>query len=373
MNPSRRCIIFYPHIGEYGGIERNIIALAIEIRRRGMTPVLVCFYDHVGMERYEGNLEVVQLGDSRNPWSKAAKISKALADEIDKIKGLPLFFGGKAGFYGGLDRKIPYVLHFTDPPSLLSAGPKLTGIRAVLTTIRERLANRVMTAGVKRARVRLTMTQWNAEELQSCYGEPFDVIYQGGLLPSGDLNSKPRCRGKVLRLFSICRISGSKNLDWILDAVVAIKKSEVAQCFDKLEVIIAGKGPDLERLQKRAAELGVESTVTFPGFMDPLQVEDAFRSADLFLVPARQGFGLPVLEALYRKLPVVLNRESRISEILEQQPWASVSADSSGDFSKAVIDHIIRLRDSNPPLSALDQLPSESAWAAQIGNRCGWW
>ncbi|GAA5118408.1 glycosyltransferase [Luteolibacter yonseiensis] len=374
QTPNNKIIIFYPYIGEYGGIERNIIALSDEAIAMGCEPVLLCFYDRIQMEKWGPGISVVQLGEGGSPFAKARKVRQWLDAHRHEILGLPFFFGGKAGFYGGLAAMGAYALHYTDPPSLLSKGPDRKGVMKLLGDFRSKLSDKITSRGVSNARVRLTMTRWNAEELERCYSHPFDVIYQGGLLPEGEVVFKERCQGPVLRLFSICRLTGSKHLDWIVDAAVRLKQSpEIARWFDSFEIVIAGKGPALEDLKKHAGELGVTEIVSFPGFLDADQLKNTFQATDVFLVPGRQGYGLPVLEALYRNVPVVLNRESRISEILADNPWAHVTGNSSGEFSSGLIDHIAGIREKYPDPALLKDLPVEQGWASQIGKRCNWW
>lgn len=369
-----KIVIFYPYIGEYGGIERNIIALADECLAMGFKPVMVCFHDKIQMEKWCPGMSVVQLGDGGSPFGKAKKVKQWLDVNRSEIAGLPFFFGGKAGFYGGLAAMGPYALHYTDPPSLLSKGPDRKGIMKLLWDLRSRISEGITSRGVSNASVRLTMTRWNAEELERCYSHAFDVIYQGGLLPEKEAIFRERCTGPVLRLFSICRLSASKHLDWIVDAAVALKKSpEISQLFDKVELIIAGKGPALSDLKKHAEKLNVTDSVTFPGFLDADQLEKTFLETDVFLVPGRQGYGLPVLEALYRNVPVVLNRESRISEILGENPWALVTGNSSAEYSAGLIKHILELRKNYPDPALLKDLPVEQNWASQIGKSCNWW
>jgi glycosyltransferase involved in cell wall biosynthesis len=374
QTPNNKIIIFYPYIGEYGGIERNIIALANESLAMGCEPVLLCFYDRIQMEKWGSGMSVVQLGDGGSPMAKAGKVRQWLDANRRDIRGLPFFFGGKAGFYGGLSKMGDYALHYTDPPSLLSKGPERSGIMKLLWAARSTISDKITSRGVSNAKVRLTMTRWNAEELERCYSHAFDVIYQGGLLPEEEVTFKKRCQGPVLRLFSICRLTGSKNLDWILDAAVELKKSpEIKRLFDGFEIVIAGKGPVLQDLKKKADELDVNGCVSFPGFLDADQLRETFQATDIFLVPGRQGYGLPVLEALYRNVPVVLNRESRISEILTGNPWAHVTGNSSAEFASGLVEYLIGVRQNYPDPALLEDLPVEQGWASQIGKHCNWW
>ncbi|QMU27428.1 glycosyltransferase [Adhaeribacter radiodurans] len=374
MESLNKVIIFYPHIGEYGGIERNIIALAEEASRMKISPVLICYYDNIGISQYHNNLETILLGDHWNPFIKGLRLYNWFNKNRKLIKGLPLFFGGKAGFYATIARMKEYALHYTDPPSLLSTDKSYAFIKSRFLLYRSRISDWFTKEGVRRARVCLTMTQWNANELESIYKYPFKVVYQGGLPPAGVINSLPRCSGPVFRIFSICRINSSKNLKWILDVVRYFQTSDpFINLYQKLEVIIAGKGPDTDNLKKITSEMELDSIIQFPGFLSADQVEEEYRNADLFLVPGRQGFGLPVLEALYRHVPVVLNKESRISEILMSNSWVAISENNSNSFTREVAQHVLRIRQSYPEETLLKDLPSEQGWANEIGKHCNWW
>ncbi len=368
-------IIFYPHIGEYGGVERCVLVLAAEARRRGQSPILLCFYDRVGMRQFDRDLNVVEIGDHWNPVAKALRVRRWLEGRADETRGHPLFFGCKAGFYAALSRFRPYALHYTDPPSLLTPTRYRSKLVKLILAPKRRASACLTSAGVRGAAVRMTMTRWNAVELAALYGYPFDVDYLGGgLPPKSRINVEPRCAGRAVRLFSISRIAESKNLDWILDTCTFLRSStSPAGPFESLTAVIAGTGPATAHLKSRAMELGLGDTVRFPGFLTAEEVESEFSKADLFLVPGRQGYGLPVLEALYRRVPVVVNRESRISEILDSNPWVAVAENSSDSFCCNVARHLHSLHDAYPGPESLADLPTEEVWASEIGRRCGWW
>jgi glycosyltransferase involved in cell wall biosynthesis len=370
----KKAVIFYPHIGEYGGVERNIIALATEVIRQGHIPVLVCFYDHINMPGYLDGLITVKLADHQVPFIKSYRIKRWLQQNNDDILGLPLFFGGKAGFYGAIFNS-NYVLHYTDPPSLLSDGQETPGLKKPVSLIRSYLSSQVTRNGVQRAKVCITMTNWNARELESIYGRHFEVIYQGGMPPIDNINQAQRCENAVLSIFSISRLTSSKNLDWILEAAHHIKNNmtPLGLGFDKIEIVIAGTGPQIDYLKELAKKLGLAGSVYFPGFLSNAEVEDQYNKTDLFLVPARQGYGLPVLEALYRHVPVVINKESRISELLAGNPWVAISENTVDDFKSTVVNHISQLKKHYADESALLNLPTEQGWAFEIGQKCQWW
>lgn len=143
--------------------------------------------------------------------------------------------------------------------------------------------------------------------------------------------------------------------------------------YKDIKVVIAGEGPAEKQLRDLSRSLGLDHAVEMPGFISPERLEEEFNNSDLFLVPGRQGFGLPVLEALYREVPVVLNRESRVSEILKGTGLAGIAENSLTSFSNQCIEHILKVRDEEDLWAGVDVLPTEQGWASTIGEICDWW
>jgi glycosyltransferase involved in cell wall biosynthesis len=91
------------------------------------------------------------------------------------------------------------------------------------------------------------------------------------------------------------RLSEHKNVDLLLDAVdlVASKTGMDVSCG------IIGDGPERERLEAHATDLGVEDRVTFLGFVEAdADVIGNIRAASVFVLPSiREGFPNTILEA----------------------------------------------------------------------------
>lgn len=375
-NSKNKFVIFYPHIIEYGGVERVIISLGIEIRRRGLQLILLCYYDNIDMSKYAGfPIETRFLKDSWNPFVKSYRLRQWVKKNISMISGSLFVFGGKAGYYAGLAFLNNYVLHYTDPPSLLTSPDKdKKRPLSFFNNLRSQVSDSIIALGVKRAHLCITMTQQNAVELQSIYHRSFLVVYQGGVPAMSKATNFNKCGNDKLVLFSICRLANSKNLDWIISSFLDLQGNVgIKKLYASIEVIIAGKGPDKERLENLVIAYGLEKDILFPGFLDKYQLEETYEKADVFLVPGVQGYGLPILEALYRGVPVVMNIESRISEILTDNSWVAISTDDVDNFSKCLIQHIETIRKEPPSLSFIENLPTEEKWASEIGHICKWW
>ena len=93
---------------------------------------------------------------------------------------------------------------------------------------------------------------------------------------------------------SVGRLVPHKRNDFVLQVFAALRKSSHA---DELWCVIAGKGPDLERLRQIAGDLEIGDRVRFPGWQP--SVSRAWSAVDLFLMPSDdEGLGLTIIEAI---------------------------------------------------------------------------
>ena len=76
--------------------------------------------------------------------------------------------------------------------------------------------------------------------------------------------------------------------------------------------------PTAHELQlRRRVELGVDEDVRFLGWIDPVELEGLYRAASCFVFPSRrEGFGLPVLEAMARGVPVACSAPGALAEVV---------------------------------------------------------
>jgi glycosyltransferase involved in cell wall biosynthesis len=102
-----------------------------------------------------------------------------------------------------------------------------------------------------------------------------------------------------------------KNLLRLLDAVNAIPREE------RPLLIVPGYPTWHEReLRSRAAELALEGDVRFVSWVSDDDLEGLYRAARCFVFPSLyEGFGLPVLEAMQRGLPVACSDRASLPEI----------------------------------------------------------
>ncbi len=125
-----------------------------------------------------------------------------------------------------------------------------------------------------------------------------------------NLNYKTPLREKIVLYLG--RMTVMKGPDHFLQAAKQVLQFEPCTKF-----VMAGGGEMLPRIVGLAAELGISQNVIFTGALSGEQVHKAFQLADIFVMPSiSEPFGLVALEALRNNTPVLISKQSGVSEVL---------------------------------------------------------
>lgn len=109
------------------------------------------------------------------------------------------------------------------------------------------------------------------------------------------------------------RITLQKGPDYFIEAA-----KRVLDIDPNVKFIMAGSGDMLPRMIERTAELGIGNRVIFPGFVNREEGDQLYRMADVFVMPSvSEPFGLVPLESMYQGTPVIVSKQSGVSEVLQ--------------------------------------------------------
>jgi len=113
----------------------------------------------------------------------------------------------------------------------------------------------------------------------------------------------------------LSRLHPKKGLDILIDAFIALTRRAE---FDRWRLVIAGDGPtDHVNLLKRKAA-AVQGRIEFTGWLDGERKEEMLRNASLLTLPSHQeNFGMCVMEALSRSVPVLLSPHVNLANEIE--------------------------------------------------------
>lgn len=117
--------------------------------------------------------------------------------------------------------------------------------------------------------------------------------------------------GAKIVLF-VGRITIQKGPDYFIRAAKKVLEKNKNVFF-----VIAGSGDMEPQIIEEAARLKIADKVLFAGFLRGKDLTDAYQMADLFVLPSvSEPFGIAPLEALSNGTPVLISKQSGVSEIL---------------------------------------------------------
>ena len=188
------------------------------------------------------------------------------------------------------------------------AGLREKGMR-VLVPAAARRSHRVITDSLS--------TRADLIDLLGLPAERIDVVPLGlGAVrraePLGEADVRERLRLSARRVvLSLSAKRPHKNLLALIGALARIPAAE------RPVLVLAGYPTEHEaRLRERAQTLGVDDDVRFPGWLSDAEVEGLWAIAEAFVFPSLyEGFGLPVLEAMARGVPVACSNASSLPEV----------------------------------------------------------
>lgn len=376
-------VIFVPYIGAFGGVERLILSLSSFLDKHQTTHEVVCFRDTLGLAKHaDWPVDVIELRPTRHSFNEARALRRFLAHRDLSGENKPLLFDLKGAFYAGLAGTKGFALHLTDTPSLIAiessrnsaAYRRWSNDRINAPVVRKlwgEVVHRINRRGVNNSSLVIAMTERISNEINQLYGVQTRIIRPGVARVSQPSKSN-RTDASFNRILSVSRLEKSKRLDTAIQALSELRKHETDASLNCDWVLdLAGAGPAEEELKNCANSFGVAEHVKFHGRVSDEELENLYRKASVFVMPAVQGYGLPALEALLRHVPVALHCDSGVSEILLDTPWAAVIRDCD-ELAPALRKLRTRMGEGELSKSTLPHVPTDEQWAEEICDACGW-
>jgi glycosyltransferase involved in cell wall biosynthesis len=108
------------------------------------------------------------------------------------------------------------------------------------------------------------------------------------------------------------RITMQKGPEYFIEAA-----NKLLKVLPNVRFVMAGSGDMMERMMRRAAALKITDRFHFTGFLKGKDVFTMLNLSDVYIMPSvSEPFGISPLEAMQSNVPVIISKQSGVSEIL---------------------------------------------------------
>jgi glycosyltransferase involved in cell wall biosynthesis len=108
------------------------------------------------------------------------------------------------------------------------------------------------------------------------------------------------------------RITMQKGPEYFIEAAYKVLK-----VMPNVRFVMAGSGDMMEKMMRRAAALRITDRFHFTGFLRGKDVFKMLTLSDVYIMPSvSEPFGISPLEAMQSNVPVIISKQSGVSEIL---------------------------------------------------------
>ena len=120
-------------------------------------------------------------------------------------------------------------------------------------------------------------------------------------------------------ILTVGSLERGKNIPFLISAYSKLKN----EIKDKYYLTLTGKNiSENKKIMKLIKKLDLEKNIIFTGFVSDNELVWLYKNTSLFVFPSKyEGFGFPVLEAIYFGAPTICSDTSSLKEILTDRTF----------------------------------------------------
>ncbi len=169
--------------------------------------------------------------------------------------------------------------------------------------------------GLEQATRVIAVSYYTRSLINRVHGTPLDKI---GVVHNGvyaretiEAYTEQRSSKGPVVLF-LGRVTFQKGPEYFVQAAARVLEHVPDAVF-----VMAGSGDMLPRMKALVEQLGITESFRFPGFVRGAELERTFSTADVYVMPSvSEPFGIAPLEAMSYDRPVIVSKQSGVSEVL---------------------------------------------------------
>ncbi len=170
--------------------------------------------------------------------------------------------------------------------------------------------------GMENADRVIAVSHYTKKMLMEHYGVPewkIDVVHNAVRPNFKQYQKTHHLEKKDKIVLFLGRMTMQKGPDYFLHMA-----QKVLSHMKNVKFIMAGDGDMMEQVIKMAIDLKIERNVLFSGFLKGEEIAQAYAEADLYVMPSvSEPFGITPLEAIRQGTPVVISKQSGVSEVIK--------------------------------------------------------
>jgi glycosyltransferase involved in cell wall biosynthesis len=325
MVQTRLCIVTHTFLPHVGGIERVVYEQSKRLLKRNFEPMVITnridtpksyVVDGINVECYGSLNTGFRLGipySIPTPTSLGTFLKAVKSSEMVHAHGHPYLTSLLAAKLAKRYSK-PFVLTqhntFIKYDSIFDSVERLNDLTVGKETLKE--ADKIITVsnatkdyvlslGAKPEKIKVLHNGVDLLRFRHLAGKREEIRRKLGISQNS------------IVVLTVRRLVYKNGIDTLIEgANIAVRKNP------KITFLVVGKGPDLNSVQMRIRQLGIENNFRLTGFVSDEDLPFYYNAADFFVLPSKSGEGLPLvaLEAMACGLPVIATDVGGIREIL---------------------------------------------------------
>jgi glycosyltransferase involved in cell wall biosynthesis len=156
-------------------------------------------------------------------------------------------------------------------------------------------------------------------------------------------------------ILTVCRLAAAERYKGYDQIIKALPK--ILTALPNAHYVLAGSGPDRQRVEKMIHDANLQSNVTLAGYVPDAELADYYKLCDVFAMPSKaEGFGIVYLEALACGKPVLAgNRDGSRDALADGELGLLVDADDSHEIAGEII-RVLRREHTHPNIFQAQRL-----------------
>jgi glycosyltransferase involved in cell wall biosynthesis len=316
------------------------------------------------LDQFRGEKESISLKEFNNPFSTIGK--KGVNRKLFSI--LRIFYmelivlrHSKRATYFFPAPEMPFLVILFRLRYVITIHDLFTWDGCHKTTFFARLRQKLLPLYARNAQKIFTVSEFSKKEISSKLNVNLDkiVVTHNGLSEEfinykfsqeEFLNIKSKYPYENFLLY-VGSMEPRKNIPFLIDVFESLNKTQLKEKSNPIPLIlVGGEGWLRESIDSKINNSNFKSIIIQLGWVSDIEKLYLYRKALVTILPSiAEGFGIPVIESLSQKTPVLVNDNTALSDFkgfgatviddFEVSSWVNKILSPNKDYKLFVIDH----------------------------------